>query len=157
MKKEDIDKTNNMYVVLSMIRTFDVLMRYLELEMGKYGTNPIRYSIMDTLIANGGEMTPSKISKTMFRAKHTITSMVKILERRGYVRREPSTKDHRSVKIIITEKGWKATTKVKPVADEIVGNILSCYEEEQIDELMIHLNTMKRHLLNQINDFNNNK
>ena len=156
-EKDTININSNMYTILSMVRTFDVLMRYLELEMGRHGTNPIRYSIMYTLMAHGGTMPPSALSKTMFRAKHTITSMVRILERRKYVVREPSTKDHRSVNIVVTKKGWETTKKVEPVADQINKNILNCFDEQQIESLMVLLNKMKYHLLDLIDDLNKSK
>jgi DNA-binding MarR family transcriptional regulator len=64
---------------------------------------------MNALIVLGGEMSPSEISKWIFRAKHTVTSMLGVLENIGYVKREPNGDDKRSVNIIITKKGWKAT------------------------------------------------
>jgi len=136
--------------VMSMVRTQDIMNRFLEIELGKYGSNPPRFAVMNALIVHGGTMRPSEISKCIFRAKHTVTSMLKALENIGYVKRIANENDRRSVKIVVTEKGWKSTDMMMPIAQEISQQILSCLDEEQIETLMITLRQIRRHLLTKM-------
>src|SRR4030043_856127 len=98
------DKTP-LVTLLSILMSFEVLARYLELELKRYEASLIRFNIMSTLFKNGGEMTPSEISESVFREKNSITAGLNTMERKGGARREPSTNDRRSVKVVITEIG----------------------------------------------------
>ncbi|MCX7912910.1 MAG: hypothetical protein N2506_08155, partial [Dehalococcoidales bacterium] len=53
--------------MLSILTSFDVLSRYLELALRRYEVSLIRFSIMSALFRNGGEMTPSEIAAAVFR------------------------------------------------------------------------------------------
>ena len=50
--------------LLSILMSFEVLARYLEIELKSYQATLIRFNIMSTLFKNGGEMTPSEISES---------------------------------------------------------------------------------------------
>ena len=115
---------------MSIARTGDILNRYLELELAKIGLNRIRFGAMNALVANNGSMTPSAISKWIFRTKYSVTSMIRVLQDMGYVKRKPKKNDHRFADIVVTEKGWKATDMLIPIAEEMSQQILSCLDEE---------------------------
>lgn len=146
MTKEE----NTTKAVMSIIRTGDIVNRFLEIELRKHDTSPPRFAVMNALFVHGGVMSPSNISKWIFRAKHSVTSMLKVLVNMGYVKREPNGSDRRSVSIVVTEKGWKATERMIPIAEEMSQRILSCLHKEQIDTLMDILNQIRRHLLSEL-------
>jgi DNA-binding MarR family transcriptional regulator len=144
-------------VVMSIARTADVLNRYLEIELAKHGSSPIRFGVMNALFVHGGTMTPTAISKWTFREKHTISAMLHVLERIGLIRREPNTNDGRSVNIVVTEKGWNSTEKMIPVSEEISYKVLSCFDDEQIETLVNLLKHLRKHLFKQINEARTSK
>ena len=148
-RKPDIRGTK---IVMSIVRTSDVLNRYLEIELAKHGSSPIRFGVMNALFVHGGTMTPTAISKWTFRAKHTISAMLHVLEAIGFIRREPNVNDSRSVNIVITEKGWDATEKMIPISEEINHKVLSCFDDDQIETLMSLLRQLRKHLFKQIDD-----
>src|SRR4030042_6216817 len=90
--------------LLSILMSFEVLARYLEVELKRHEASLIRFNIMSTLFKNGGEMTPSEIAENVFREKNSITAVINTLERQGVVRRGPSPADGASVEVFITEK-----------------------------------------------------
>jgi len=137
--------------VMSILRTGDVLNRYLEIELAKHGSSPIRFGVMNALFVHGGTMKPTDISKWIFRAKQTVTGMLHILESIGFIRREPSGNDGRSVDMVVTEQGRKATERMIPIAEEISQRALSCLDEEQIETLTNLLKQFRKHLFKQIN------
>jgi len=153
MGKENIRTRENetTKAIMSIIRTADVINRILEIELRSYSTSPARFSVMNALIVHGGKMSPSDISKWIFRAKHTVTSMLGILENIGYVKREPNGDDRRSVNIVVTKKGWRATDSMMPNAETIGRNILSCLDEKEIENLTDLLKRIRKHLFQQKN------
>ena len=136
--------------LLSVLTSYEVLGRYLEVGLRPYDATLIRFNIMSTLFKNGGEMTPSEIAESVFREKNSITAAINTLERQGVVRREPSTDDRRSVKVVITDKGWKEANRLNPIAQELSREALSCIEKDQIEELVNIMRTMRESLLPRI-------
>jgi DNA-binding MarR family transcriptional regulator len=136
--------------LLSILKSFEVLARYLEIELKRYKASLIRFNVMSTLFKNGGEMTPSEIAESVFREKNSITAVINTLEREGVVRREPSTDDRRSVKVVITDKGWKEANRLSPIAQEISREVLSCLKREKAEDLVEIMRNLRENLLPRI-------
>ena len=136
--------------LLSILMSFEVLARYLEVELRVHQATLIKFNIMSTLFKNGGEMTPSEIAESVFREKNSITAAINTLEKEGVVRREPSTDDRRSVKVIITDKGWKEANRLSPIAQELSREALSCIDKEQLEILVGNMRTIRESLLPKI-------
>lgn len=136
--------------LLSILTSFEVLARHLEIELKRHGASLIRFNIMSTLFKNGGEMTPSEIAESVFREKNSITAVINTLERQGVVRREPSPADRRSVKVVITDKGWKEANRLSPIAQELSREVLACMEKEKIESLVDNMRKLRESLLPRI-------
>ena len=150
-----IDETNKrdktpLGTLLSVLTSFDVLARYLEVEFKKHEATFMRFHVMSTLFKNGGEMTPSEIAESVFREKNTITAVIKNLESEGVVRRVPSTDDRRSVKVVITDEGWQVANRLSPIAQEISRDVLACIEKEDIEALVETMRKLRENLLPRI-------
>ncbi|MDH5695324.1 MAG: MarR family transcriptional regulator [Dehalococcoidia bacterium] len=141
------DEAVNM--LFSIIRAFDALGRYLRIELEKDNINPIQFAIMNALYVHGGRMTPTDISKWVFRSKHTITSDIYTLKKAGYVRREAG-KDYRSAWIVITQKGQEKTNEIMPHVQELSWRALSCFDEERRNTFMSLQRQLRKHLDEQI-------
>jgi DNA-binding MarR family transcriptional regulator len=136
--------------LLSVLMSFEVLARYLELELKHHKATLIRFNVMSALFKSGGEMTPSEIAEVVFREKNSITAVINTLEREGVVRREPSTNDRRSVKVVITEKGWKEANRLNPIAQELSHEALSCLGKQSVEELVETMRTLRESLLPRV-------
>jgi DNA-binding MarR family transcriptional regulator len=142
--------------LLSLLMSFEVLERYLELELHHSDISLIRFNIMSALYKNGGEMTPSEISQIVFREKNTITAVLNTLEKEGVVRRVPSTLDRRSVKVVITDKGWQVANRLSPVAQELSRDVLSCVDKDHLENLVEIMRGLREQLLPRIVKTNGN-
>jgi len=136
--------------LLSILMSYEVLARYLEVELRRSKVSLTRFNIMSTLFKNGGEMTPSEISESVFREKNSITAVINTLEKEGVVRREPSTSDRRSVKVVITDKGWKEANRLSPIAQELSREALACIDKGKIEELVEIMRDLREKLLPKI-------
>jgi DNA-binding MarR family transcriptional regulator len=136
--------------MLSILTSFEVLARYLEVELKRHKASLIRFSVMSALFTNGGEMTPSKIAESVFREKNSVTAVINTLEREGVVRREPSPDDRRSVKVVITDKGWNEANRLSPIAQELSREALSCMDRKEIEDLVDNMRKLRESLLTRI-------
>ncbi len=136
--------------LLSILMSFEVLERYLEIELRRHKASLIRFNIMSALFKSGGEMTPSEIAEAVFREKNTITAVLNTLEKEGVVRREPSSSDRRSVKVVITDKGWKVANELNPIAQELSREALVCLDKEKVEELVETLRAFREKLMPKI-------
>jgi DNA-binding MarR family transcriptional regulator len=146
-----IDKTP-LGTLLSILMSYEVLARYLEVELKRYDASLIRFNIMSTLFKNGGEMTPSEIAENVFREKNSVTAVINTLEKQGVVRREPSTDDRRSVRVIITDKGWNDANRLNPIAQELSRQALSCLDKQKVEELTSIMRTLRESLMPKISE-----
>jgi DNA-binding MarR family transcriptional regulator len=133
--------------MLSILSSFEVLSRYLEVELRRHDATLIRFNIMSTLFKNGGEMTPSEIAESVFRGKNTITAALNTLEAEGVVKRVPSTDDRRSVKVVITDKGWNVANRLSPIVQELSREALGCLDKEQEEQLVAIMRGLREELL----------
>ncbi len=146
---EAVDKTP-LGIILSLLTSFEVLERYLEMELIRSGASLNRFHVMSTLYKNHGEMMPSEIGKQVFRASNTVTAVVNTLEKQGLVRREASPEDGRVKRVVITEKGWERANDLTPVAQQRSREALSCLNKEQVEELVEIMRTLRNSLLPKI-------
>jgi len=150
------DNTMKRYtaMVMSLLRTSDIVNRYLELKLKENGStpieSPIQFVFINALLLRTGRKTPTNLSKWVFRATHTVTSMIDTLARKQLVRRRRDGKDRRSVNIVLTEKGVDANRKVIPILEEISRTVLYDMEDRKIEELSDILRQVRKHLLAQI-------
>jgi len=149
ISKRAADKTP-LGTLLSILMSFEVLERYLEVELRRHKVSFIRFNIMSALYKNGGEMTPSQISEAVYREKNTITAVINSLEREGVVRREPSASDRRSVKVVITDKGWQEANRLSPIAQELSREVLVCLDKEKVEDLVETMRNFREKLLPKI-------
>ena len=133
--------------MLSILASFEVLSRYLEVALRRHDATLIRFNIMTTLFKNGGEMTPSEIAESVFRGKNTITAALNTLESEGVVTRVPSTDDRRSVKVVITDKGWNVANRLSPVVQELSREALGCLDKDQEEQLVAIMRRLREDLL----------
>jgi DNA-binding MarR family transcriptional regulator len=150
MRKEKDTSDRRLIAVMSIVRTADILNRFLQIELAKHHSSSSRFAIMNALFVHGGRMTPTAISRWVFRAKHSVTGILKVLERAGVVRREASTEDRRSVSIVITEKGADGLPKMMKAAEEISKEALSTFNEQELQRFMKLLKELRRHLLRKM-------
>jgi DNA-binding MarR family transcriptional regulator len=92
-------------------------------------------------------MTPSEIAESVFREKNSITAVLNTLERQGVIRRQPSPNDRRSVRVMITDKGWNEANRLSPIAQEMSRKALSCLEKGRVEDLVETMRTIRESLL----------
>ena len=128
----------------------DVVGRYLDIEMSKYGQDQTRFNILYLLVGYGGSMTPTNISKRVYRSKHAITRAIDVLEKDSLVKRQRTSDDRRSINITITRKGVQLVKRSLPDLQRVSSKATSCLNNKQVEQLRTIARELRNHLLTLI-------
>ncbi len=132
---------------LLIARTADVFNRYLDCELNKRNSNRANFAILHNLITHDGSMTPTELTKKVFRSKHSITRAIDSLEKEGLVKRRAVKGDRRLTSVRITKKGLEFVATKFADRQEIVHQALSGLNKKQSKELKKTLEILEARLL----------
>jgi len=104
----------------------------------------IKFTVLGAIVANGGTMRPSDIAVWVNRERHNITTLIDRLRRDGLVRTKHDSKDRRSINVTITDKGRKVLVQARPVAREIVNQVMSSISEKDAARLEKLVNVLEQ-------------
>lgn len=136
--------------LVSFAYTADIVHRYLDIVLRKYAITQTSFNILHTLITHGGIMTPTELSKGVFRSKHAITRAVDSLEKEGLVAREGIGTDRRTRRVAITKEGLDVIKQAMPYRQEVSSTAMSCLSEQQAQEFNATLRQLRKHILKLI-------
>jgi len=139
------------YAFISLLRTGDMLNRYLELQLKKHNVTPSSFGLMNAILAHKKGLTPLDISEWLFRSKHAVTSLIHDLEAIKAIRQELNIQDRRSKYIILTKEGRKRVGKVMPTVKTTVQNIFSSFDPEEVEIFNGMLKRLRKELYRGIN------
>jgi DNA-binding MarR family transcriptional regulator len=147
MAEQELFDKKRLSAFFSLIRFDDVVSRYMEIEFARFGSNPMRMIVLNALYSNGGSLSPTELSKFIFRTRHSITSMIDTLEKQNLVRRKPNPKDRRSIIVSMTAKGRRTFEKMMPVGYRLSNEALSCLDDDEIEYLQIIQKRLRERML----------
>lgn len=84
------------------------------------GIVPAHGTVFAFLFRQQGPVPVMSLVEWSGRAKSTMTGIVQTLEKHGYVYRQPSAEDARSVLIGLTEKGWAIKRDFEGISDLLI-------------------------------------
>jgi len=121
----------------TLLTTGDVLFaeheRHVELVLGISHTAAHALGVLD---GAGEPLTPSQISERMVISSATMTSLLDVLERRGWIRRTPNPEDRRSLLIEITLEGRTAADTFIPGLHKLERRVMSVLSERERAQLV---------------------
>ena len=112
---------------------------YDEIDRAMQASIGVPESALNTLaVIEGAErpLTPSEISERTFRSSATMTSILDVLESRGWVRRVPNPADRRSVLIEMSEAGYAITDRFLPGVRKIERAVMADLSAKELSSLM---------------------
>ncbi len=98
-----------------------------------HGMSHREYEVLVRLDGGGGRLRMSQLAGQMVASQPLISQTINRLEKREWVRREPSTSDKRGITAVITAAGGDAlATASKPHADLIRSLMLGMMDEADL-------------------------
>ncbi|MEH7418891.1 MarR family transcriptional regulator [Neobacillus drentensis] len=102
------------------------------------GFNPSEFRVLFLIQRaneNNSEMKVSEISQKLRVTPPTVTQIINVLEKAGYIERTINPEDRRAVKISLTEEGLKATERARKKFTETFLGLVDYLGEKESDQL----------------------
>ena len=116
-------------------QTANAVLKYTDAYLYKNAElSAIRLIVLRTLASNNGVMNPSEIAEWTQTERHNITTLVRRLTKDGLVYTEPHDSDKRMTNVILTDKGREMLDKARPVAQELIEQIMSSFTEADAEK-----------------------
>ncbi|HWQ83971.1 MAG TPA: MarR family transcriptional regulator [Anaerolineales bacterium] len=112
-----------------------------ELRRTGYDLAPGHYRIL-AILASGAHSL-SELAEKQAVSLPTMSNSISILANRGWVKRERSRLDHRTVFIEVTPAGREVLFAVRQSAEANVARFVACLSKEQCDQLRIGLKILE--------------
>jgi len=110
-------------------------------DVEKHGISLENFMVLE-LLYNKGPHTVQKISEKLSIPSGSITYVVDKLEKKEFVKREPSPTDRRASNVVLTEKGQRLFKEIFPQHVEVISknlSFLSNGEKIQLTDLLKRL------------------
>lgn len=79
-------------------------------------------------------------------ARSTVTGILKLMEKKGYIVRESVPQDARLKKLTLTELGRQMNEKNRHSIDSMDEDLVSCFTQEEIEEFFLLMKKLKESL-----------
>ena len=105
-KSHFMESTDQDYHFWALFRqTRDAMIKARERELEKHGISSIQAAVLFTIQDIGPKATPAEISRRLVREPHSISGLLKRMERQGLIKRIKDLPKRNMVRISLTAKG----------------------------------------------------
>lgn len=91
-------------------------------------------------------LSQSELAQLVFKDMPTLTRIIDILNKKGYVERKPHPQDRRSFQLVLTNEGISKVTELKPQISSIREKAWEKLNEKDFEEFKRILNTIYTNL-----------
>ncbi|MEE9400163.1 MAG: winged helix DNA-binding protein [Dehalococcoidales bacterium] len=139
MKKLSTDADYNLWMLL--VQTRNATLKARKKELTAYHISPRQSAILFFTQATEGKVTATEIARWLILEPHTISELLKRMEKDGLITKVKGSSKKRSVKIALTEKGRQAYHQ--SLKRESIRDILSCLSEAEQEQLRSSLKKIR--------------
>ena len=104
--------------------------------------------ILYALARHDGAMSPSELVEWTQTEQHNITTMISRMKKEGLVTSERNKHDKRFLRVILTNKGQELLYNSRPVAREIVSDVMSSLTESDAILIEAKLKVVQQNIYN---------
>ena len=128
----------NLWVTLS--RTRYAIFRLREAELKPYHVSPEQSATLAVIRGLNNQATPAEIARWLFRKPNTVSAILKVMERKGLIKKSKDPYAKNIVRVALTEKGEQAHRDT--FNREAVKRIMSVLTKEECDFFQVCLDKM---------------
>jgi len=130
--------------------TFKALDRAREIELEQIGVTTIQADVLHALKTAKEPVTPSMLSRWLYREPHSISGLINRMEEQGLVRKSKDLGKKNLVRVTLTKEGERAYQQTLGV--KVFPKILSCLSKKELDNLKACLNKLQTKALETMRD-----
>ena len=121
-----------------------------ERKLRKFGLTPEQIDILWACRSHPGPLTPTELSRILFRESQTVTGLLARMERQGLVTRVPKRNRRLFVEVQITAKGQELMQPGLEVARAIIERLMSCLSADELEQLQKLLRKLRQKGLEEL-------
>lgn len=134
MPDNDARPISDEYFVLWVMiaQTKDAILRARQRDYARFNISNERRAVLWNIQNNGGRATPVEISRQLFRELHSVTEMLKRMEKEGLIKRYKCS-GRSKVEVKLTEKGLEVFNQsLHNETDKRIFSVLTKKERERL-------------------------
>ena len=116
-----------------LVVTYTILERARELELGQAGLSLPQAAVIYFLKIAREPLTPSKLSRLIYKEPHTLSGLLSRMEAQGLVKKTKDLKRKNLVRVSLTKKGEESFKRQVNV--RTVRNVTSCLSSKELASL----------------------
>ena len=140
------DKYYNLWILLSQTR--DALFKARDKELSQYGISAMESSALFIIQLIGGKATPAEISRYIFREHHTVTALLKRMEKGGLITKVRDFDRKNMWRVSLTKKGGNAYRQ--SLKRETIHTVMSHLSESECQQLESSLRKVRAQALKHL-------
>lgn len=140
--EESLSANQDLRLWVLLGQTRDIIRKAIRKELEQFNVTSRQAAVLLVIQANAERVTPAEISRQLFREPHTISAVLKRMEKQGLLTRHKDLSKKNLIRVALTEEGRKLysiTSKRKSI-----HKIFSCLSEEEVRQLSSCLEKLKR-------------
>lgn len=140
--EESLPANQDLRLWVLLGQTRDIIRKAIRKELEQFNVTSRQAAVLLVIQANAERVTPAEISRQLFREPHTISAVLKRMEKQGLLTRHKDLSKKNLIRVALTEEGRKLysiTSKRKSI-----HKIFSCLSEEEVRQLSSCLEKLKR-------------
>ena len=133
-------------IALHLRRAYFALNRRLEDLLAPHGLSGDQYRVL-LMLKQHGECTQRTLVELLLSDPSTLGAIVRLLESRGYIRRQVDPDDRRARRLSFTAAGHRLFAKIQPLVERVRGELDEVLSSHERDELIRILAKIESHIL----------
>lgn len=140
------DQDYEVWVMLRQVH--DVMHRARDKELKRIGISWTQAAVLFIVKAIHIPATPSEISRWFFRQPHTVSELLRRMEKEGLIKRVKDLKRKNQIRVSITKKGEELYLQTRDL--KTIHEIMSCLSKEEQDNLRSYLTKLRSKSLTEL-------
>jgi DNA-binding MarR family transcriptional regulator len=131
-KRPELSQDEFFYLWVLIAQTKDAILKARERDYARYGISNDRRAVLYIIENHGGEAAPVEIARDLFRELHSMTEMLKRMEKDGLVERSKGS-GRSKIAVKLTEKGLDVFNQsLQNETDQRIFSVLTKKERERL-------------------------
>lgn len=132
-----------------LLQASDAVTRARQSELREVGATMMQLALLFIVKFIKGTATPAEISRWLFRKRHTVSALLKHMEKQGLVARTKDLPKKGMIRVSVTEEGEKLFRQAI-AKREAVPEIMSCLSQEERANFSAYLRRVRDEALGHI-------
>ena len=140
------DQDHAMWLLCSQVH--DAMARIRERDLNRSGITRIQSAVLFIVKNMKGPATPAEISRRLLRKPHSVSELLRRMEKEGLIKRAKDLKRKNQIRISLTKKGERINRKARNLG--AIHEIVCSLSEEEQDNMKAYLTKLRTNSIKEL-------